>query len=54
MEVSGKLHTLANLPLGKAPYRSWLGGWVDPFAVLCLLEKNNAQYFFPLTLYKGV
>jgi hypothetical protein len=45
-------YTLATLPLGKAPYSSWLGGWVDPLAALCLLEKMTHSSSFLLLRIK--
>jgi hypothetical protein len=42
MEVSGQLHAPAALPPGKEPPGShWIGGWVDPRAVLDAVVKRK-------------
>jgi len=42
MEVSGQLHTLADLPLGKEPPDThWIGGWVGPRAGLDVMVKRK-------------
>jgi hypothetical protein len=42
MEVSGQLHALAALPLReRAPGTHWIGGWVDPRAVLDAVVKRK-------------
>jgi hypothetical protein len=42
MEVSGQLHAPAALPPGKElPGTHWIGGWVDPTAVLDAVKRKQ-------------
>jgi hypothetical protein len=41
MEVCGQLHTPAALPPGRALGTHWIGGWVDPRAVLEEVVKRK-------------
>jgi hypothetical protein len=41
MEVSGQLHALAALPLGKVPGTLWTGGWMCPRGVLDAAVKRK-------------
>jgi hypothetical protein len=42
MEVSGQLHALAALPLGKEQLVShWIGGWMGPRASLDMVAKRK-------------
>jgi hypothetical protein len=41
MEVSGQLHAPASLPQERAPGTHWIGGWVDPRAVLDAVVKSK-------------
>jgi len=48
MEVSGQLHALAALPLGKEQLVShWIGGWMGPRASLDMVAKRKNPFPAP-------
>jgi hypothetical protein len=44
MEVSGQLHALATLTLGKNSSTYWTEGWVDPRACLDTMVKRKIPF----------
>jgi hypothetical protein len=46
MEVSGQLHTLADLPpRERVPGNRWIGGWVGPRAVVDAIVKRKIHIY---------
>jgi len=41
MKVRVPLHALTTVPCGKNPMFCWIGGWVDPRAILDTGEEKN-------------